>query len=190
MIGRVRQGIHIVLVTTAMASPVHADEKVLRAMSSLIASAPPSQQLPVTVVDGSLVIENRSAELSFVGVFAPGPGLCIVRFQGISQRQGEWAEATTVAFDFTKLQQIRWLADTDDASSAPSRQMDDDKVRRLAIDGKTLWLCRDDVQLSQQKEAYKSACAKTWTVNVPTPADRAAAVEAVELIKKSCVAAK
>ncbi len=39
------------------ASPAHADEKVLHAMSSLIASTLPSQQLPVTVVDGSLVIE-------------------------------------------------------------------------------------------------------------------------------------
>lgn len=190
MIGRFHTGILIALVAMAMACPAHADEKVLRAMSSLIASAPPSQQLPVTVVDGSLVIENRSAASSFVGVFAPGPGLCIIRFHGISQRQNEWAQSTTLAFDFTKVHEIRWLAAADDPSSSPSRQMDDEKVRMLAIDGKTLWLCRDEVQLAEPQQAFRSTCARTWTVNVPTPADKTAAAEAIELIKKSCVAAK
>lgn len=167
-----------------------ADEKVLRAMSSLIAAAPPSHQLPGKMVNGSLVIENRSDASSFVGVFAPGPGLCIVRLHSIRQSQNEWAESGTIAFDFTKIKQVRWLSETDDLASAPSRSVDAPEVRTVAIDAETTWLCRDVVYLATAKPAFASTCYKTWTVAVPTPADKAAAAEAIELVEKSCVARK
>jgi len=167
-----------------------ADEKVLRAMASLISVAPPSQPLPGTIVNGSLLIENRSDKLSFVGVFAPGPGLCILRFQGLRQLPKDWAESTTLSFDFTKIKQVRWLSATDDRASASSRPMDDPEVRTVAIDAETPWLCRDVVHLETAKPAFQSTCYKTWTVAVPTPADRAAAAKTIELVEKSCVAAK
>lgn len=167
-----------------------ADEKVLRAMASLISAAPPSQPLPGSLVDGSLVVENRSDKLSFVGVFAPGPGLCIVRFHGLKQLPKEWAESTTLSFDFTKITQVRWLSGADDRSSASSRAKDAPEVRTVAIDAETPWLCRDGVHLETARPAFQSTCYKTWTVAVPTPADRAAAAKAIELVEKSCVAAK
>lgn len=167
-----------------------ADEKVLRAMASLISAAPPSQPLPGSLVDGSLVVENRSDKLSFVGVFAPGPGLCIVRFHGLKQLPKEWAESTTLSFDFTKITQVRWLSGTDDRSSASSRAKDAPEVRIVAIDAETPWLCRDGVHLETARPAFQSICYKTWTVAVPTPPDRAAAAKAIELVEKSCVAAK
>ncbi|BCH23817.1 hypothetical protein [Mesorhizobium sp. L-8-3] len=167
-----------------------ADEKILRAMSSLISAAPPSQSLPGNMVNGSLVVENRSDASSFVGVFAPGPGLCIVRLHSIRQSQNDWAESGTIAFDFTKIKQVRWLSDTDDLASAPSRSTDAPEVRTVAIDAETPWLCRDIVYLATAKPAFASTCYKTWTVAVPTPADRAAAANAIELVEKSCVATK
>ena len=159
-------------------------------MASLISAAPPSQPLPGSLVDGSLVVENRSDKLSFVGVFAPGPGLCIVRFHGLKQLPKEWAESTTLSFDFTKITQVRWLSGTDDRSSASSRAKDAPEVRTVAIDAETPWLCRDGVHLETARPAFQSTCYKTWTVAVPTPADRAAAAKAIELVEKSCVAAK
>jgi len=167
-----------------------ADEKVLRAMASLIAAAPPSQPLPGSLVDGSLVVENRSDKLSFVGVFAPGPGLCIVRFHSLKQLPKGWAESTTLSFDFTKIRQVRWLSGADDRASASSRPNDAPEVQTVAIDAETPWLCRDSVHLETAKPALQSTCYKTWTVAVPTPADRAAAAKAIELVEKSCVAAK
>ena len=172
------------------AGHARADEKVLRAMASLISAAPPSRPLPGNIVDGSLVVENRSDRLSFVGIFAPGPGLCIVRFHSLRQLPKEWAESTTLSFDFTKIKQVRWLSGTDDRASASSRPKDAPEVRTVAIDAETPWLCRDGVQLETAKPAFQSSCYKTWTVSVPTPADRAAAANAIELVEKSCVAAK
>lgn len=178
------------ILVVGMAGHANADEKVLRAMSSLISAAPPSQPLPGTIVNGSLVVENRSDKSSFVGVFAPGPGLCIVRLHSLRQSEKDWTESGTLSFDFTKIKQVRWLSDTDDRASAPSRPMDAPEVRTVAIDAETPWLCRDVVHLATAKPAFQSSCYKTWTVAVPTPADRAAAAKAIELVEKSCVAAK
>lgn len=183
-------GVLVAISIVGCAGQARADEKVLRAMASLISAAPPSQPLPGRIVDGSLLIENRSDKRSFVGVFAPGPGLCIVRFQGLSQSPKEWAESTTLSFDFTKIGQVRWLSDTDDRASASSRSKDAPEVRTVAIDAETPWLCRDAVHLETAKPAFQSTCYKTWTVTVPTAADRAAAARAIELVEKSCVAAK
>ncbi len=83
-----------------------------------------------------------------------------------------------------------WLSATDDRASASSRPMDDPEVRTVAIDAETPWLCRDVVHLETAKPAFQSTCYKTWTVAVPTPADRAAAAKTIELVEKSCVAAK
>ena len=178
------------ILVVGMTGHAKADEKVLRAMSSLISAAPPSQPLPGTIVNGSLVVENRSDKSSFVGVFAPGPGLCIVRLHSLRQSEKDWAESGTLSFDFTKIKQVRWLSDTDDRASAPSRPMDAPEVRTVAIDAETPWLCRDVVHLATAKPAFQSSCYKTWTVAVPTPADRVAAAKAIELVEKSCVAAK
>lgn len=180
----------VALLVVGVTGQAKADEKVLRAMSSLISAAPPSQPLPGKIVNGSLVIENRSDKSSFVGVFAPGPGLCIVRLHSIKQSEKDWAESGTIAFDFTKIKQVRWLSDTDDRASAPSRPVDAPEVRTVAIDAETPWLCRDVVHLVTAKPAFQSTCYKTWTVAVPTPADRTAAAKAIELVEKSCVAAK
>lgn len=188
MIARSVLGAFAAFVASIANYPAEADEQVLRAMASLIASAPPSQPLPGTIINGSLVIENRSDASSFVGVFAPGPGLCIMRFQGISHRQAEWAESATLAFDFTKIKQVRWLSEADDLASSTSRPEDAPEVRTVAIDAETPLLCRDNVSLSTAKPAFESTCYKTWTVAVPTPADRVAASRAIELIRKSCVA--
>lgn len=188
MIVRSAFGVLVVLVTATC--PAEANEDVLRAMSSLIASAPPSQPLPGSIINGSLVVENRSDASSFVGVFAPGPGLCVVRLHSIRQSHNGWAESGTIAFDFTKIKQVRWLSKADDLGSAPSRSMDTSDVRTVAIDAETPWLCRDTVYLTTAKPAFESTCYKTWTVAVPTPADRIAAAKAIELVKKSCVATK
>ena len=188
MIVRSAFGVLVALVTATC--PAGANEDVLRAMASLIASAPPSQSLPGNIVNGSLVIENRSDASSFVGVFAPGPGLCVVRLHSIRQSRDGWAESGTVAFDFTKIKQVRWLSETDDLGSAPSRSVDATDVRTVAIDAETPWLCRDIVYLATAKPAFESICYKTWTVAVPTPADRIAAAKAIDLVKKSCVATK
>jgi len=190
MVVRSAFGTLAAILVVGMTGHAKADEKVLRAMSSLISAAPPSQPLPGTIVNGSLVVENRSDKSSFVGVFAPGPGLCIVRLHSLRQSEKDWTESGTLSFDFTKIKQVRWLSDTDDRASAPSRPMDAPEVRTVAIDAETPWLCRDVVHLATAKPAFQSSCYKTWTVAVPTPADRAAAAKAIELVEKSCVAAK
>lgn len=190
MIVRSAFGALAAILAVGAACHARADEQVLRAMSSLISVAPPSQPLPGKIVDGSLVIENRSDKSSFVGVFAPGPGLCIVRFSGIAQSEKGWAESTTLAFDFTKIRQVRWLSDKDDRASAPSRPVDAPEVRTVALDAETPWLCRDVVHLATAKPAFQSTCYKTWTVAVPAAADRTAAAKAIELVEKSCVASK
>jgi hypothetical protein len=148
MVVRSAFGTLAAILVVGMTGHAKADEKVLRAMSSLISAAPPSQPLPGTVVNGSLVVENRSDKSSFVGVFAPGPGLCIVRLHSLRQSEKDWAESGTLSFDFTKIKQVRWLSDTDDRASAPSRPMDAPEVRTVAIDAETPWLCRDVVHLA------------------------------------------
>lgn len=190
MIVRSAFGALVAVLVVGVAGHAKADEKVLRAMASLISAAPPSQPLPGKIVNGSLLVENRSDKSSFVGVFAPGPGLCIVRFQGVAQPEKGWAESTTLAFDFTKIRDVRWLSDTDDRATAPSRPVDAPDVRTVALDAETPWLCRDTVHLATAKPAFQSTCYKTWTVKVPTPADREAAAKAIELVEKSCVASK
>lgn len=190
MVVRSAFGTLVAILVVGVAGHAKADEKVLRAMSSLIAATPPSQPVQGNIVNGSLVVENRSDKSSFVGVFAPGPGLCIVRLHSIRQSQNDWAESGTLAFDFTKIKQVRWLSDADDRASAPSRPKDAPEVRTVAIDAETPWLCRDIVHLATAKPALQSTCYKTWTVAVPTPADRVAAAKAIELVEKSCVAAK
>lgn len=179
-----------VSVLAAVPLPAAADEEVLRAMFSLIASQPPSHPVPGRVVNGSIVIENRSGDASFVGVFAPGPGLCIVRLHSIRQSKTGWAESGTVAFDFTKVKRVRWLSETDDPGSAPSRSAEAQDVRLVAIDGETPWVCRDIVNLAAERPAYDSTCYKAWTVSVPTPEDRIAAAGAIQRVEKSCVSAR
>jgi hypothetical protein len=51
------------------------------------------------------------------------------------------------------------------------------------------WVCRDIVSLVAARPAFESTCFKTWMVAVLAVEDRVAAAEAIELIKKSCVAA-
>ncbi|MGW9331613.1 hypothetical protein [Bosea sp. NPDC055594] len=182
-----------VLVTLAVAAacyPVKADEQVIRAMLTLVLRQYPSQPLPGNTVDGGMLVENRSKASSFVGYYASGPGLCLMRGHSIRQSQNGWAESGNLSFDFTKIKQVRWLSATDDPASAPSRPVEAPDVRTAAIDAEVPWLCHDVVHLVTAKPAFKSTCANTWTIPVPTPADRAAVAKAIELVRKSCVAAK
>lgn len=177
------------LLAPASAGAQEAD--LFRSMATLVSGQPASTGPHGEIIDGDVVNLWTSKGGAFGGpsangeVFHPGSAQCTLQQIVASQKEKQWAQLTVVNYDFRKLTKIRYLADSDDADTAPSRQPEDPTVTTIILSAPQ-WQCSRHVSINPAKPAYSSSCQDDWWITVLQPEDRLVVAQSLATIKAEC----